>query len=69
MCYTSQLSGDLSGMKVGILTEGFEECEPEVEKLVRQAAGKLAQKGAKVEEISIPMHSDSMLGCCVSVDV
>ncbi len=61
MC--TQLSGDLSGMKVGILMEGFEDCEPEVEQLVRQAAGKLSQKGAKVEEVSIPMHCDSMLGC------
>lgn len=54
-----QLTGDLTGMKIALLKEGFENCEPEVESLVRDAAGKLSQKGAIVEEVSIPMHKDS----------
>ncbi len=54
-----QLTGDLTDTKIGILKEGFEECDPEVEQIVRDAAAKLSQKGATLEEVSIPMHSDS----------
>ncbi len=46
-------------MKIGILKEGFAECDPEVEQIVRDAAAKLSQKGATLEEVSVPIHSDS----------
>lgn len=48
-------------MKIGILKEGFglPFSEPDVDAIVKDAAGKLASVGgATVEEVSIPMHSD-----------
>ena len=48
-------------MKIGILKEGFglPFSEPDVDAIVKDAAGKLASVGGTtVEEISIPMHSD-----------
>lgn len=44
-------------MKIGILKEGFLNCEPDVVKLVKEAAQSLREKGATVEEVSIPIHS------------
>ena len=49
------------GKKIGILKEGFglESSEPDVDKMVKEAAGQLGSKcGAVVEEVSVPMHSD-----------
>ena len=55
-----QLTGDLSGKKVGLVTEGFDTCEPDVVALVKDGANKLTQAGAVVEDVSIPMHSVGM---------
>ena len=49
------------GKTIGILKEGFglESSEPDVDKMVKEAAGQLSIKcGAVVEEVSVPMHSD-----------
>ncbi|XP_066275912.1 amidase-like [Branchiostoma lanceolatum] len=56
--YTSQLTGDLSGTRVGLLKEGFgqEQSEPDVDDLVREAAHRLTSAGATVEEVSVPLH-------------
>ena len=56
-----QLTGDLSGKKVGLVKEGFDTCEPDVVSLVKDGANKLTKAGALVEEVSIPMHADGML--------
>ena len=48
-------------MKIGILKEGFEKCEVDVETMVKDAANSLKQKGAIVEEISVPMHATGNL--------
>ncbi len=56
--YTKALGGDIKGMKIGIVKEGFEQvgAEAAVNESVREAAKRLASLGAVVEEISIPSH-------------
>ncbi|XP_035676960.1 amidase-like isoform X2 [Branchiostoma floridae] len=56
--YTSQLTGDLSGMRVGLLREGFGlvTSEADVDDMVREAAHKLTSAGATVDEVSVPLH-------------
>ncbi|ELU15494.1 hypothetical protein CAPTEDRAFT_121105 [Capitella teleta] len=56
--YSEMLTGDLSGVKIGILKEGFVECDANVEFLVREAAHSLTAAGASVEEVSMPQHLD-----------
>ena len=60
--YTAALGRGVAGMRIGVLTEGFqhENCEPDVVQKVRQAADRLRSLGAIVEEISIPMHLDGV---------
>lgn len=50
----------LSGLKVGILTEGFEQSvvDPAVKAVVRAAVHNFEQLGATVEEVSVPEHLD-----------
>ena len=55
-----QLCADVTGMKIGTVTEGFPNTN--VSLMVMEAAHKLSEKGATLEEVSIPMHSD---GQCV----
>jgi len=54
--YTEMLTGDLSGIKVALVKEGFKNTEPDVDEMVRAAANSLQMKGAAVTEISVPMH-------------
>jgi amidase len=60
--YTESLTGEVSGMKIGVLKEGFghPNSEPDVDAKVRQAAQIFAELGAVVEEISVPMHLQSV---------
>ena len=60
--YTTALGRGFAGMRIGVLTEGFEHenCEPDVVQKVRQAAERLRGLGAIVEEVSIPMHLDGL---------
>ena len=53
-----QLTGTITGLKVGVLQEGFEMCEPDVAAIVHAAAKTLSKGGAQVEDISVPMHRD-----------
>ena len=57
--YTGALAGGASGLRVGVLTEGFglEESAPQVDEKVRQAANRLAELGADVQDVSVPWHS------------
>lgn len=57
--YVAALTGDLAGLRVGILTEGFgqRDAQPEVDELVRAAARRFTETGCRVSEISIPLHS------------
>ena len=56
-----QLSEDLSGKKVGLVTEGFDLSDDDVSDVVRASAMKLKEKGATVEEVSIPIHIDGTI--------
>ncbi|MBE7560253.1 Asp-tRNA(Asn)/Glu-tRNA(Gln) amidotransferase subunit GatA [bacterium] len=56
--YARELSGDVSGMKLGIPKEYFVEGNhPEVEAAVRAAIATMEQLGAEVREISLPHTS------------
>ena len=56
--YSDALGQGISGLRIGVLSEGFEreESEPAVDATVRAAAERLGSLGAEVSEISIPMH-------------
>jgi amidase len=60
--YTASLGRGVAGLRIGVVTEGFEfdSCEPDVNQKVRQAAERLKSLGAIVEEVSIPMHVDGL---------
>ncbi len=52
----------MAGLRIGILTEGFGQpgSLPEVEDLVRSAAGRLTEIGCTVGEISVPWHRHAL---------
>jgi len=52
----TQIKLGLSGIKIGLLQEGFDHCESVIEQLVRDAARMLSYAGASVTDISIPEH-------------
>jgi len=56
--YTEALSRGVSGMRIGVVKEGFglPNSEPDVDAKVRQAAARFRELGAAVEEVSVPMH-------------
>jgi amidase len=57
--YTEMLDGDVAGMKIAVVKEGFghENSEEDVDAANRVAAEMFAKMGATVEEVSIPMHT------------
>src|SRR5579864_5444039 len=56
--YTKALGQGVKGMKIGILKEGYMQpnAEAAVNDSVKSASKRFADLGAKVEEVSIPMH-------------
>ena len=59
--YSQALSGDVHGLRIGLVAEGFdwpELSEAAVDASVRSAADALAQLGAEVSAVSIPWHRD-----------
>jgi amidase len=60
--YTAALGRGVSGLRIGIVSEGFgrPESERDVDQKVRKSAEKFRDLGAAVEEISIPMHRDGL---------
>jgi amidase len=57
--YSAGLDGDLSGLRIGVVTEGFGwegRSEAVVDEAVREAAWRLEKAGATVGEVSVPMH-------------
>jgi amidase len=61
--YSTLLGGGVSGLRVGVVAEGFGWpglSEPEVDEAVREAAAALGRLGAAVREISIPWHRDGI---------
>ena len=57
--YTSALRQDAGGLSIGVVTEGFghPNSESEVDAQVRKGADRFAKLGAKIKEISLPMHA------------
>jgi amidase len=56
--YTKALTGSASGMRIGVVREGFglPSSEKVVDTLVRRGADRFKELGATVSEVSIPMH-------------
>ncbi|CBX93739.1 similar to amidase [Plenodomus lingam JN3] len=56
--YSEQLQASVAGMKIGILTEGFEHrlLNDDVKEVVLQAAEAFQVLSATVEEVSLPLH-------------
>ena len=59
--YRRALGGGVNGIRVGVITEqvNHELVEPEVRETVVKATGVLAELGAAVEEVSIPLTSQA----------
>lgn len=57
--YTQTLGAGVSGLRIGVVSEGFGHAnsEADVDAAVRRAAGLFAEWGAQVEEVSIPLHA------------
>ncbi len=70
--YRQALNGDISGLRVGIVTELLHSdmVEPDVANAVTAAAGALAELGAHVEEVSIPLaaHANAISGTLLAVE-
>ena len=56
--YSESLGAGVSGLRIGVVKEGFglPNSEPGVDAKVRKAAETLGKLGAKVAEVSVPMH-------------
>ena len=55
----SGLANGVSGLKIGIVEEGFENAEVEVRDLVMAALDVLAKAGATITELSVPEHKQA----------
>ena len=58
--YTQTLSGDIGGLRIGVVEEGFgwDVSEPDVDDSVREAAQAFEKLGATVTPVSLPWHRD-----------
>ena len=70
--YRRALDGNIRGLRVGIVTELLHSdmVEPDVANAVTAAAGTLAELGAVVEEVSIPLaaHANAIAGTLLAVE-
>ena len=58
--YTSALTGDVKGLRIGIVKEYFEApLDPQVRKAVMDAISLLESMGAEIKEVSYPMFNQS----------
>ena len=59
--YTAALTGDASGLRIGVLSEGFGTAEADlvVDYKVRRAVRLMGELGARVDEVSVPWHSNA----------
>ena len=58
--YTSALTGDVKGLRIGIVKEYFEApLDPQVRKAVMAAISLLESMGAEIKEVSYPMFNQS----------
>jgi amidase len=58
--YMATLSAEAKGLRIAVVSEGFgrPDSQPVVDQKVKAAIDRFRQLGAKVEEVSIPMHID-----------
>lgn len=58
--YTQALSGDVNGLRLGVVKEsfGWDESEADVDDCVKEAAQAFEKLGASVSTISLPWHRD-----------
>ena len=70
--YTKLLNGSVKDMSFGVVKEGFDwegVSEKDVDGAVKDACSKLKVMGAKVEEVSIPIHRDGIhIWNCVATE-
>ncbi|MGR9089618.1 MAG: amidase [Gammaproteobacteria bacterium] len=59
--YTAALTGNVGDLRIAVVREGFGHAnsDPAVDACVREAARAFERLGARVEEVSIPMHAVS----------
>ena len=59
--YTEALGRGVSGLRIGVLSEGFglENSEPDVDESVRKALGVFSEMGAQTSEVSVPAHKEA----------
>ncbi len=56
--YSQYLKRDIKGMKIGLIKEAFGEgVDEEVKKKINEKVKELEEKGAKVEEVSLPLNA------------
>jgi amidase len=61
--YAAALGGDVAGMRVGVVAQGFgweELSEPGVDETVRTAAGRLRELGIEVVDVDLPWHRHAL---------
>jgi amidase len=61
--YLEDLDGGVEGMKIGVLAEGFDWpdlSEEDVDEAVQEASRAFGGLGARVEEVSVPLHRDGI---------
>ncbi|MFY2860190.1 amidase [Mycobacterium sp. THU-M104] len=60
--YRAALTGDVTGLRVGILGEGFGQpgSSPEADELVRSAARRFTECGCTVGDVSVPWHRTAL---------
>ena len=59
--YTSALTGEAAGLRIGVMAEGFglPESDLAVDYKVRRALRLMAELGAAVEDVSVPWHTNA----------
>lgn len=58
--YRAALTGDVAGLRVGLVSEGFGQPGSQVDELVRSAARRFTEIGCLVGEISVPWHRQAL---------
>ena len=69
--YRQALSGDLNGLKIGVITEFMESdlVEPKVRQTVSESFATLGELGATVEEVSVPLSMGAGVASAVLLAV
>ncbi len=61
--YSRALSGEISGLRIGVLEEGFgieDLSEEDVDEITRKSAEAFGSLGAQVSNVSVPWHKDGV---------